>query len=116
MKKVKLVMIICMIFNLLIACIKLICGILFNFSSLIADSLQSLFDFITDIISMIASKIGDKRANKRHPFGYGMVENISNLFVGVILFLIAIFILVRGFFTEIGEVNYIIFILCIYDI
>ena len=46
MKKVKSIMVICMIFNFLIAVIKLVCGILFNFSSLVADSLQSLFDFI----------------------------------------------------------------------
>ena len=86
-----------MFLNFVVATVKLICGIIFNFSSLIADSLHSLSDFVTDIISMIASKIGDKRANKRHPFGYGMIENISNLFIGIILFILALFILIRGF-------------------
>ena len=57
-----------------------------NFSSLIADSLQSLFEFVTDIIAMIASKIGDRKANKRYPFGYGMIENISNLFMELFYF------------------------------
>ena len=92
MKSEFIILLISMILNFIVAFIKLVFGIMFNFSSLIADSLQSLFDFITDIISMIVGKIGDKRANKKHPFGYGMVENISNLFVGVILFLVAIFI------------------------
>lgn len=100
MKNVKIIMIVSMILNFFIALIKLVCGVMFNFSSLIADSLQSLFDFITDVISMIASKVGDKRANKKHPFGYGMIENIANLFIGIILFLLALFILIRGFTSE----------------
>lgn len=111
MKKEFSILLISMILNFIVAVIKLICGIIFNFSSLLADSLQSLFDFITDVISIIVGNLSDKRANKKHPFGYGMVENISNLFVGVILFLIAIFILIRGFFVEVEDVNYIIFII-----
>ena len=113
MKKDNLILFTSMILNFIIAVIKLVSGIMFNFSSLIADSLQSLFDFITDIIAMIASKIGDKRANKRHPFGYGMVENISNLFVGIILILLALFILIRGFMVESSDVSYIVFVILI---
>ena len=45
MKKVKSIVIICMLFNFLIAVVTLVCGVLFNFSSWVADSLQSLFDF-----------------------------------------------------------------------
>lgn len=113
MKKVKLIMYIGMFLNFIVALIKLVSGIMFNFSSLIADSLQSMFDFITDIIVMFASKVGDKRANKRHPFGYGTIENIANLFIGFILILLAIFILIRGFISGESEVNLTIFIILI---
>ena len=113
MKKDKLIIYISMFLNLMIGIIKLISGILFNFSSLIADSLQSLFDFVTDVISMIASRVGDRRANKRHPFGYGMIENISNLFIGIVLLLLGCFILYRGFTAKSGEVSAIIFIVLI---
>lgn len=58
--------------------------LLFKISSLIADFLQSLTDFLTDIISSIASKVGKKKANKRYPFGYGMIENITNFIIGII--------------------------------
>jgi len=100
MKKDRLIMYVSMFLNFVVAVIKLISGVVFNFSSLIADSLQSLFDFVTDIIVMLASKVGNKRATKRHPFGYGMVENISNLFIGIVLFGLALFILIRGFIGE----------------
>ena len=73
MIKEQTIFIITMFFNLIIATIKLLTGIIFGFSSLMADSLQSYTDFITDIISMIASKVGKKRANKKYTFGYGMI-------------------------------------------
>ncbi len=90
------------IFNLLVAILKLISGIVFSFSTLIADSIQSFIDFVTDITSLIANKIGKRRSNKTYPFGYGQVYYIANLFTGFLLFLIGIFVLYQFFFFE-GE-------------
>lgn len=94
------VIIITMILNLIVATIKFALGIIFSFSTLIADSIQSFMDFITDIISLIANKIGKKRANKTYPFGYGQVYYLANLFTGALLFLIGIFILYQFFFFK----------------
>lgn len=113
MKKEQKIIYLTMILNLIIASIKLISGIMFGFSTLVADSLQTYADFITDIIAAIASKIGKKRANKRYPFGYGMVENISNLFIGIILFLVATYILISSFEYHEIELNSTIFIVLI---
>lgn len=101
MKEEKII-IVTMIINFIIAVIKLASGILFSFSTLIADSVQSFIDFITDITSLIANKIGKRRANKRYPFGYGQVYYLANLFTGFLLFLIGIFILYQFFYFE-GE-------------
>lgn len=87
-----------MILNLIVAILKFATGLLFSFSTLIADSVQSFIDFITDITSIIANKIGKRRANKNYPFGYGQVYYLANLFTGFLLFLIGIFILYQFFF------------------
>lgn len=97
MKKEKNIIILGMFIKLVIASIKILTGITFNLSILIADSLQTMTDFITDIISIIATKIGKKRANKRYPFGYGMAENIANLFIGILLLLVSIYIFISSF-------------------
>lgn len=97
MKENKII-IITTVFNLIVAILKLISGITFSFSTLIADSIQSFMDFITDITSLIANKIGKRRANKTYPFGYGQVYYLANLFTGFLLFLIGIFILYQFFF------------------
>ena len=78
----------------------MISGLTFSFSTLIADSIQSFIDFFTDITSMIANRIGKRRANKTYPFGYGQVYYLANLFTGVLLFLIGIFILYQFFFFK----------------
>lgn len=94
------VIIITMILNFLVAIAKLTLGLIFSFSTLIADSIQSFIDFITDITSLIANKIGKRRANKNYPFGYGQAYYVANLFTGALLFLIGIFILYQFFFFE----------------
>lgn len=94
------VIIITMILNLIVAIIKFVSGIIFSFSTLIADSIQSFIDFITDITSLIANKIGKRRANKTYPFGYGQVYYLANIFTGALLFLIGIFILYQFFFFK----------------
>ena len=88
------------ILNFIIAMLKLSFGIYFSFSTLIADSVQSFIDFITDITSLVANKIGKRRSNKTYPFGYGQIYYIANLFTGVLLFLIGIFILYQFFFFK----------------
>lgn len=94
------VIIITMIINLIVAIMKITLGIIFSFSTLIADSIQSFIDFVTDITSLIANKIGKRRANNTYPFGYGQVYYLANLFTGALLFLIGIFILYQFFFFE----------------
>ena len=87
--------------NLIVASIKLISGIMFSFSTLISDSIQSFIDFFTDILSLITNKIGKRRANKIYPFGYGQVYYLANLLTGALLFLIGIFILYQFFFFKV---------------
>lgn len=99
MKENKII-IITTILNFVVALLKLCAGILFSFSTLIADSIQSFIDFITDITSLIANRIGKRRANKKYPFGYGQVYYIANLFTGFLLFLIGIFILYQFCFFK----------------
>ena len=99
MKENKII-IITAFFNLIVAIMKLVSGLIFSFSTLIADSVQSFIDFFTDITSILANKIGKRRANKTYPFGYGQIYYLANLFTGFLLFLIGIFILYQFFFFE----------------
>ena len=95
--KEKKVIILTAILNVIVASIKLVLGIIFSFSTLIFDSIQSFVDFFTDLISLITNKIGKRRANKIYPFGYGQVYYLSNLLTGLLLFLISLFLVYQFF-------------------
>ena len=99
MKENKII-IITTVLNFIVAVLKLVGGLAFSFSTLIADSIQSFIDFITDITSLIANKIGKRRANKTYPFGYGQVYYLANLFTGLLLFLIGVFVIYEFFFFK----------------
>ncbi len=86
--------------NLVIAVIKIIGGWIFNLGSLMADGMHTFSDFVTDIVSLIGAKISKRKPTKYHPFGFGKVEYLTNLFVGIILFFLGIFIIVSSFFKE----------------
>lgn len=113
MKKDKFIITIAMILNFIIALIKLIAGITLNFSTLVSDSLHSFSDFVTDIISLLANTISKKRATRKYPFGFGMVENIANLFIGFILFILASYILLESFNSKQPTITPLIFIILI---
>ena len=85
-----------MIINFIIACLKVVSGIIFNLSSLLGDGMHTFSDFITDIVIIISTKLSLKKPTKHHPFGFGRLEYLSNILVGFILFLLAIFILIHG--------------------
>ena len=89
-----------MINNLLIAIIKVVGGLFFHLGSLFADGLHTFSDFITDIVSMVGARITKKRPTKIHPAGFGQVEYLTNIFVGFLLFMLALFIIISAFFKE----------------
>lgn len=101
MKKDIKILLINAINNLVVGIIKMIGGLLFGVNSLIADSLYTFCDFITDIIAIIGSKLSRKRPTKGHPFGFGKVEYITNLFIGMLLIVIGIYIFIHTFSTHI---------------
>lgn len=89
-----------MVNNLVIAIIKIVGGVIFGLGSLFADGMHTFSDFITDIVCLIGAKMAKKKPTKNHPYGFGKVEYLTNLFVGVVLFLLAVYIVVSSFFKE----------------
>lgn len=89
-----------MINNFIISVIKIVGGVILNLGSLFADGMHTLSDFITDIVCLIGAKISKKKPTKYHPFGFGKVEYLTNLFVGIVLLLLGIYIIISSFFKK----------------
>lgn len=75
--------------NILLFLLKLIIGLAINSLSLIADAFHSLSDVLTSVVVLVGFKVGEKPADKEHPFGHGRVELIATLIIGFMLFIVA---------------------------
>lgn len=65
------------IFNVLLAAIKIVAGIIGNSKALMADGVHTLSDVLTTFVVLIGLKISSKEADEQHPYGH---ENM-NLFL-----------------------------------
>lgn len=71
--------------NLTMAIIKFVIGSLANSVSIIADAVNNFADMMSSVITIIGTKLSEKAPNNKHPFGYGRVEHLSSLVIGVII-------------------------------
>ena len=78
------------IVNIVLFGIKFWAGIVTGSIAIIADAWHTLSDSLTSVIVIIAAKLSAKKADKEHPFGHGRWEQISSIFVAVILGIIAV--------------------------
>ena len=75
--------------NLLLACSKIIVGLIFGVISVTADGLNNLTDCGSSIMSLISFKISSKPADKEHPYGHERIEYIASMIVSFLILLIS---------------------------
>lgn len=71
--------------NVGLALLKGIGGIMTNSLALLAEAVESLSDIVFSLLAVWGVQYGEKPSNKEHPYGYGKVEFIIGLLVGVVL-------------------------------
>ena len=71
--------------NFVLSAFKLLVGYLANSVSVIADGINNVTDALSSAITIIGTKLSDKKPDRKHPFGYGRVEYLSSLIIGIII-------------------------------
>lgn len=75
---------------------KTAAGLIGRSQVLLADGIHSLSDLITDVIALVALRMGRKPQDRAHPYGHGKIEDLAALLVGIILAIVAVGIAVRA--------------------
>lgn len=65
--------------------IKIAFGILGQSAALIADGIHSLSDLLSDLLVIIAVRLGSREADYEHPYGHRRFETIATVILGVSL-------------------------------
>ena len=75
--------------SFVLACVKLVLGLMTGSLALVTDALHSSVDFLATIITWLAVRFGDRPPDKSHPYGHGKFENIAALGEATLLLLLA---------------------------
>ena len=65
--------------------IKIGFGILGQSAALIADGIHSLSDLLSDLLVIIAVRLGSREADYDHPYGHRRFETIATVILGISL-------------------------------
>ncbi len=71
--------------NLILSAFKAFVGIFSNSVAITMDAVNNLSDAMSSIITIIGAKLSAKEPDKKHPFGYGRIEYMSAVVIGVII-------------------------------
>lgn len=72
--------------NILLVIGKILVGVIASSISIIMDGINNLTDAMSSTITIIGTKLANKKPNKKHPFGYGRIEYITSSLIGAIIF------------------------------
>lgn len=74
-----------LISNFLLTAIKIIVGVLFNSTALLADGIHNGGDVIGSLATLGSIKVASAPADREHPYGHGKAEDIGTVVVAAIL-------------------------------
>lgn len=71
--------------NIVFAVLKVIIGMLSGSVSILTDAINNITDSASAIITIIGTKLSQKSPDSKHPFGYGRIEYLTSLIIGIIV-------------------------------
>ena len=82
--------------NVVLAAFKATVGILSNSIAVTLDSVNNLSDAISSIITIVGTKLSNKKADREHPFGHGRIEYITTTVIAAIIMYAGISSLIKS--------------------
>lgn len=76
------------IVNSVLCIAKIILGLLINSIAVVADGFHDFADSLAAVITLIASHLSRKPADKEHPYGHARIEYLASLLVSAIIFIV----------------------------
>ena len=71
--------------NLGLVVIKAIVGLLAMSIAIIMDAINNLSDALSSVITIVGTKLAQKKPDEKHPYGHGRVEYLTSLIISVLI-------------------------------
>ena len=82
--------------NVLLAAFKAVVGALAGSVAIIMDAVNNLSDALSSVITIVGTKLSQRPADRKHPFGFGRIEYFSAIIIAVIVLSAGITSLIDG--------------------
>lgn len=84
-KKIVRTSVIGIVTNFFLALFKAIVGLLSGSIAIVLDAINNVSDVASSVITIIGTKLAQKKPDKNHPFGHGRIEYLSSLVISIII-------------------------------
>ena len=72
--------------NVFLAVTKAVIGLLTNSIAIVLDAVNNLSDALSSVITIVGTKLAGREPDRKHPFGYGRIEYLSELMIALLVF------------------------------
>lgn len=71
--------------NVLLAAFKAVVGILASSVAIVMDAVNNLSDALSSVITIVGTKLSERPADRKHPYGHGRIEYFSAIIIAIIV-------------------------------
>ena len=71
--------------NVLLAGFKATIGVLSGSVAIVMDAVNNLSDALSSVITIVGTKLSQRPADRKHPFGFGRIEYFSAIIIAIIV-------------------------------
>ena len=71
--------------NIFLVGFKAFVGFISGSISIIMDAVNNLTDALSSTVTIIGTKLSNKKPNKKHPYGYGRIEYITSTLIAFLI-------------------------------
>lgn len=76
--------------NFILVVFKATVGLLANSISIILDAVNNFSDAFSSVLTIIGTKLSNKKPDDKHPYGYGRIEYITSVAIALIILVAAV--------------------------
>ncbi|MDD2391467.1 MAG: cation diffusion facilitator family transporter [Bacilli bacterium] len=109
-------MLVSVITNIMLSIIKIVSGIIWNSTAIIADGIHSFSDLVTDFFAILGGFLARKPADEMHPYGHGKTEYLTSISISLIIMLLGFLIIYNSFNNEVVIPNILVSIVTVFTI
>lgn len=84
-KKIIKTSILGIIVNIILVAFKAVVGLLANSIAIILDAVNNLTDAISSVVTILGTKLANKKPDKKHPYGHGRIEYFTSVFIAALV-------------------------------